>query len=159
MNFVSLFCIIWNQTLYMFKSNLQLVQNLSYGLEESNIIGSHHNMSLLKVDTYQLYLCALASLTVSKCQTACFYLNDSDDCYRVWKSYSDVIVKAGGGSFSIACHSHFFTWIILLDWKLTQLRNIKILLISAPLWCFTIRPHADSSRGAADVNNWSFFMQ
>lgn len=57
---------------------------MSYGLEESNIIGSqHHNMSLLKVDTYQLYLCALALLTVSKCQTACFYLNDSDDCYCV----------------------------------------------------------------------------
>lgn len=44
----------------------------------------------------------------------------------VWKSYRVVIVKAGGGSFSIACHSHFYTWTILLDWKWTQLRKIQM---------------------------------
>lgn len=56
-------------------------------------------------------------------------------CCVIWKSYSDVTVEAGGGSFSIACLRRFFTWILLLDWKLTPLRKMKLLCISFSFFC------------------------
>lgn len=56
-------------------------------------------------------------------------------CCVIWKSYSGVTVEAGGGSFSIACLRRFFTWILLLDWKLTPLRKMKLLCISFSFFC------------------------
>lgn len=45
----------------------------------------------------------------------------------IWNSYRIIIVKTGGGSFSITCHSHFFTRIILRDWIVAPLREINII--------------------------------
>lgn len=124
MNFVLPLCVLWSQTLYIsVRLNLDIFH---IDWRNQNIIESQHDSAEISSIGLQFHNCLLFWVT---------------DCCCVWKSYSNVIVEAGGRSFSIARHSYFFTWIILLDWKLSQLRNIKILHISSLLSCFTIHPH------------------